>query len=228
MSFLELGPFPRCARAHPGTHWTLRTLPSEQEQDRVRPWRASQGGNASRVSLSLTQPPWGPWGRPNASSEALSGCTPGPPRVGLRQGPVTQGSVRQRQDVRAIHWATRNLALLFIGSAMTGPAWLEEVAAPAIEPGEWGSDSGTRTCHSLCLPRVTSRFRLAFHFRVTTAGQASSVTLYGHGTQQLSSKIRVLSGRYGYHDHEPRLLVLRKLRSVRRAVVEVLQSSRSS
>lgn len=33
--------------------------------------------------------------------------------AGLRRGPVTQGSVRRRQDVSAIHWATRNLSAIY-------------------------------------------------------------------------------------------------------------------
>ena len=45
---------------------------------------------------------------------------------------MTQGSVRQRQDVSAIHWAARNLTLLFIGSATAGPAWREEAEGVGV------------------------------------------------------------------------------------------------
>lgn len=76
-------------------------------------------------------------------------------------GAVTQGSVRQRQDVSAIHWTTRNLTLLFIGSPTAGPAWREEVATAAGKSGEWKlqvqNQDGTEVSPSPpphhCLPR---------------------------------------------------------------------------
>lgn len=60
---------------------------------------ASQGGNASRISLSLSQPPPGTLCHPVLPLRPRQWGGPGPPRAGLRWGPVTQGSVRRRQDV---------------------------------------------------------------------------------------------------------------------------------
>lgn len=57
------------------------------------------GGNASRISLSPFQPPQGLSAAPAFPPRPCQWCGLGPPRAGLQWGPVTQGSVRQRQDV---------------------------------------------------------------------------------------------------------------------------------
>lgn len=109
------GQLPLC-----GSHTqVLGTSPFKQTG--VQPWQASQEGNASRISVRLAQPPQGPSGSPNISSEACQWCGPG--RPGWASGRTCDsGLVRPRQDVSTIHWATRNLTLLFIGSASAGPA----------------------------------------------------------------------------------------------------------
>lgn len=72
------------------------------KQAGVQPWQASQGGNASRISVSLAQPPQGPSGSPNVSSEACQLCGPGQPGWALGRA-CDSGLVRLRQDVSAIH-----------------------------------------------------------------------------------------------------------------------------
>ena len=60
-------------------------------------------------------------------------AAPGGPPVGACDSGLSQAEA----GCRPIHWATRNLTLLFIGHTTAGPAWWEEVAM-AGESGEWG------------------------------------------------------------------------------------------
>lgn len=99
--------------------------------------------------LNLSQPPQGLSAAPAFPLRPCQGCGPGPPG-GPPVGPVTQGSVRRGQDVSAIHWATRNLTLLFIGSATAGPAW-QEAATTAGELGP-GAVSPEQDAARLCHP----------------------------------------------------------------------------
>lgn len=160
---------------HPSLAHVVHTRPRIPRGEPVcRALAASRRKCQPHFSKPLPASP-GTLSRPSVSSQAVSvvraGSTPGGPPVGACDSGLSQAEA----GCQPIHWATRNLTLLFIGSAMAGPAWREEVAALASQ-GNGGGDSRTRM-----KPGLITRPRLPRGFPGEESPGPAVPLLHGQG-----------------------------------------------
>jgi hypothetical protein len=104
------------------------------------------GGNASRIALSLAQPPLGLSGRPNTSSEACQRHRPGPhilpphplprPPCGPPAGACDSGLSQAEAGCQCHSLGHKESHSSIYRQHTASPAWWEEVAAAARASGE--------------------------------------------------------------------------------------------